>query len=59
MFLNGAILGLPRSEIDARMATIIGFAGLEELIDRPVKTYSSGMLMRLRSRSPSTSNPTC
>jgi len=47
VFLNGAILGLPRSEIDARMATIIGFAGLEEFIDRPVKTYSSGMLMRL------------
>ncbi len=47
VFLNGAILGLPRSEIDARMATIIGFAGLEEFIDRAVKTYSSGMLMRL------------
>ncbi len=47
VYLNGAILGLPRSEIDARMATIVAFAGLEEFIDRPVKTYSSGMLMRL------------
>ncbi len=47
VFLNGAILGLPRSEIAARLGTIVGFAGLEEFIDRPVKTYSSGMLMRL------------
>jgi lipopolysaccharide transport system ATP-binding protein len=47
VFLNGAILGLARSEIDARLATIVSFAGLEEFIDRPVKTYSSGMLMRL------------
>jgi lipopolysaccharide transport system ATP-binding protein len=47
VFLNGAILGLPRSEIEARLATIVAFSGLEEFIDRPVKTYSSGMLMRL------------
>ena len=47
VFLNGAVLGLPRSEIEARMTAIVAFAGLEEFIDRPVKTYSSGMLMRL------------
>ena len=47
VFLNGAILGLPRSEIEARLPEIVGFSGLAEFIDRPVKTYSSGMLMRL------------
>ena len=47
VFLNGAILGLQRSEIEARLPAIVGFSGLEEFIDRPVKTYSSGMLMRL------------
>jgi lipopolysaccharide transport system ATP-binding protein len=47
VFLNGAILGLARSEIEARLPEIVAFSGLEEFIDRPVKTYSSGMLMRL------------
>jgi lipopolysaccharide transport system ATP-binding protein len=47
VYLNGAILGLPRSEIEARLPSIVAFSGLEEFIDRPVKTYSSGMLMRL------------
>ena len=47
VFLNGAILGLARSEIEARLSRIVAFSGLEEFIDRPVKTYSSGMIMRL------------
>ena len=47
VFLNGAILGLARSEIETRLPGIVAFSGLEEFIDRPVKTYSSGMLMRL------------
>jgi len=47
VFLNGAILGLARSEIEARLPGIVAFSGLEEFIDRPVKTYSSGMMMRL------------
>src|SRR4030095_16890772 len=47
VFLNGAILGLARSEIDERLPGIVAFSGLAEFIDRPVKTYSSGMLMRL------------
>jgi len=47
VFLNGSILGLARSEIEARLPGIIAFSGLEEFIDRPVKTYSSGMMMRL------------
>ncbi len=47
VYINGTILGLTRSEIDARMDDIIAFSELEEFIDRPVKTYSSGMFMRL------------
>jgi lipopolysaccharide transport system ATP-binding protein len=43
----GSILGLPGEEIDRRMATIIEFAELGEAIHRPVKTYSTGMMLRL------------
>jgi ABC-type polysaccharide/polyol phosphate transport system ATPase subunit len=45
--LNAALLGLSESEIKEREASIIEFAELESVIDRPVKTYSSGMYMRL------------
>ena len=45
--LNAAILGMTRSEIDARLPDIIAFAELAEFIDEPVKTYSSGMFVRL------------
>ena len=45
--LNGSILGLSKSEIDAAMETIIDFSGLREFIDDPVKHYSSGMYVRL------------
>jgi ABC-2 type transport system ATP-binding protein len=47
VYLNGAILGLPRKVLDARFDEIVGFAGLEEFIDNQVKTYSSGMFARL------------
>jgi ABC-type polysaccharide/polyol phosphate transport system ATPase subunit len=47
VFLNGAIQGLPRSEIKRRFDEIVAFAELENAIDRPVRTYSSGMTMRL------------
>jgi ABC-type polysaccharide/polyol phosphate transport system ATPase subunit len=47
VFLNGAIQGLRRSEIRERFDEIVGFAELEHAIDRPVRTYSSGMTMRL------------
>jgi ABC-type polysaccharide/polyol phosphate transport system ATPase subunit len=47
VYLNGAILGLPRRAIDRHMDEIIGFAELERFIDVPVRTYSSGMYMRL------------
>ncbi len=45
--LNGTILGLTARELDERMDAIIDFAELREFIDRPVRTYSSGMFMRL------------
>ena len=45
--LNGTILGLTAKELDDRMDAIIDFAELREFIDRPVRTYSSGMFMRL------------
>lgn len=47
VFLNGAIQGLRRAEIRERFDEIIAFAELEHAIDRPVRTYSSGMTMRL------------
>jgi ABC-type polysaccharide/polyol phosphate transport system ATPase subunit len=47
VFLNGAIQGLRRSDIKQRFDEIVAFAELEHAIDRPVRTYSSGMTMRL------------
>jgi ABC-2 type transport system ATP-binding protein len=45
--LNGAILGMSRSEIDRKFDEIVTFAGVERFIDQPVKNYSSGMYVRL------------
>ena len=47
VYINGAILGLPRREIDRRFDSIVEFAGLGAFIEEPVKTYSSGMYVRL------------
>jgi ABC-type polysaccharide/polyol phosphate transport system ATPase subunit len=47
VYLNGAIQGLRRSDIRERFDEIVAFAELEHAIDRPVRTYSSGMTMRL------------
>ncbi len=47
VYLNGVILGLSRTEIDRRLDDIIQFADIGEFIDQPVKTYSSGMVVRL------------
>jgi len=47
VYLNGAILGLSKKQLDARFDEIVGFAGLEHFIDTPVKNYSSGMYVRL------------
>ena len=47
VYLNGAILGISREEISRRFADIEAFADIGEFIDRPVKSYSSGMYVRL------------
>ncbi len=47
VFLNGALLGIPREDISRRMDHIIDFAGLRDFIDMPVRNYSSGMYVRL------------
>ncbi len=47
IFLNGAILGMSRSEIKAKFDQIVAFSGVERFIDTPVKHYSSGMYVRL------------
>ena len=47
VFLNGALLGLTRGELERKFDEIVDFAGLEEFIDTPVKNYSSGMAVRL------------
>lgn len=47
VFLNAAILGMQRKEIEARYDEIVAFSEIEEFIDQEVKHYSSGMFMRL------------
>jgi len=47
VFINGIMLGLTKKEVGRRFAEIVEFAELQEFIDAPVKTYSSGMYMRL------------
>jgi len=47
IYINGAILGLSKREMDCKFDEIVGFAELENFIDTPVKFYSSGMYMRL------------
>ena len=47
VYLNGAILGMTREQIDARFDEIVAFSEIEEFIDTDVKYYSSGMFLRL------------
>jgi ABC-type polysaccharide/polyol phosphate transport system ATPase subunit len=47
VYINGAILGLTPKEIDERFDDIIAFADIGDFLDQPVKTYSSGMVVRL------------
>jgi lipopolysaccharide transport system ATP-binding protein len=47
IFLNGAILGMKRREIAAKLDEIIAFSGVDKYVDTPVKRYSSGMFVRL------------
>lgn len=47
VYINGMMMGLTKREVAARFDEIVAFAEIEEFIDAPVKTYSSGMYMRL------------
>lgn len=47
IYLNGAILGMKRSEVKAKFDEIVDFSGIEKFLDTPVKRYSSGMYVRL------------
>ena len=47
VFLSGAILGMRRRELAAKLDSIVAFAGVDRFIDTPVKCYSSGMYVRL------------
>jgi ABC-type polysaccharide/polyol phosphate transport system ATPase subunit len=47
VFINGEIMGLSRAEVERALPSIERFAGIGEFLDRPVKTYSSGMYVRL------------
>jgi len=47
VYLNGALLGLAKEEVDQRFDRIVDFSGVGNFIDQPVKTYSSGMVVRL------------
>jgi len=47
VYLNGAILGMSKAEIDGKFDSIVDFSGVSDFIDQPVKNYSSGMYVRL------------
>lgn len=47
VYMNASVLGLNRDDIDARYPDIVNFADIGDFIDQPVKTYSSGMMVRL------------
>jgi lipopolysaccharide transport system ATP-binding protein len=47
VYLNAAVLGLSRAEIESRFDDIVAFADIGDFVDQPVKTYSSGMMVRL------------
>ncbi len=47
IFLNGAVLGMTKSEIKSKFDEIVAFAGVDRYVDTPVKRYSSGMTVRL------------
>ena len=47
IYMNGTLIGMTRDDIDQKKQEIIGFSELGEFIDEPIRTYSSGMVMRL------------
>jgi len=59
VFFNATILGLRKEEIDANFDQILQFAEIGEFIEQPVKTYSSGMMLRPALAFQVWSNPSC
>ena len=47
IYVNASVLGIPKAEIDRRFDEIVDFSGIEEFLDTPVQSYSSGMAVRL------------
>src|SRR5207244_5873336 len=47
IYINGIMLGLAKRDIESRFDKIVDFSGIRDFIDQPVKTYSSGMYVRL------------
>ena len=59
IYMNGTLIGMARDEIDLKKQTIIDFSELGEFIHEPIKTYSSGMTMRLAFSIAIHADPTC
>lgn len=59
IYMNGTLIGMTREEIDRKKQTIIDFSELREFINEPIKTYSSGMVMRLAFSIAIHADPTC
>lgn len=59
IYVNGLLLGIPQQELKQKESQIISFAELDNYIDQPVRTYSSGMSMRLGFAVAIHANPTC
>ncbi|WP_232436744.1 ABC transporter ATP-binding protein [Paenibacillus senegalimassiliensis] len=57
VYLNASILGMNKQEVDKKFQSILEFSEIEEFIDQPVRTYSSGMYMRLAYSVAVSSNP--
>ena len=59
IYMNGTLIGMSKDEIDRKKQTIIDFSELGEFINEPIKTYSSGMTMRLAFSIAIHADPTC
>jgi lipopolysaccharide transport system ATP-binding protein len=59
IYMNGTLLGMTRDELDRKKQTIIDFSELGDFINEPIKTYSSGMVMRLAFSIAIHADPTC